>query len=203
MAPGAVEPEEEEQGPERRCIASGASRPKEELIRFAVSPDGEVVPDLEGRLPGRGFWVGGERATLQRAVDGKSFPRAARRQVTVPPDLADRVGAMLRRRCLQTLALARKSGEAVAGMEKVCDFLRAQPAGLVLAARGAGADGLARVERLAGSAPRLDLFSADELGQVFGREAATHVVVARGGLARRLVAEAARLAAFEGQGACV
>jgi predicted RNA-binding protein YlxR (DUF448 family) len=39
--------------PERRCILSGEVSPKETLIRLAISPDGDVLPDLLARAPGR------------------------------------------------------------------------------------------------------------------------------------------------------
>ena len=31
--------------------------PKQDLIRFVLAPNGEIVPDLKERLPGRGVWV--------------------------------------------------------------------------------------------------------------------------------------------------
>ena len=42
--------------PERRCVATGASGPTEDLIRFVADPDGVLTPDLAERLPGRGVW---------------------------------------------------------------------------------------------------------------------------------------------------
>jgi len=42
-----------EAGPERTCLATRELRPKSELIRFVTGPDGSVVPDIAGKLPGR------------------------------------------------------------------------------------------------------------------------------------------------------
>ena len=53
---------------ERRCIVTGDTRDKADLIRFVVGPDGSVVPDIEGKLPGRGLWVSAERQTLETAA---------------------------------------------------------------------------------------------------------------------------------------
>ena len=78
-------------GPRRTCIATGEESAPERMIRFVVGPEGEVVPDLGRRLPGRGMWVLAERAALQKAIDRKLFSRAARQAVGIPADLVERV----------------------------------------------------------------------------------------------------------------
>ena len=83
--------------PERRCIVTRASGPKAGLIRFVAAPDGEIVPDLAGRLPGRGIWVSADAAVLRQAARKGHFARAAKRQVRVPPDLVERHLATNRR----------------------------------------------------------------------------------------------------------
>ena len=104
---------------ERRCIHTRQTAPRDGLIRFAVSPEGEVVPDLEEKLPGRGLWLTASADIVRAACAENSFSKAARRNVSVPSDLPDRLVALLNRRCLDLIALARKSGAAIAGFEKV------------------------------------------------------------------------------------
>jgi predicted RNA-binding protein YlxR (DUF448 family) len=58
---------------ERRCIVTGEVREEAQLIRFAVSPDGDVVPDIAAKLPGRGIWVSADRAILERAIAKNHF----------------------------------------------------------------------------------------------------------------------------------
>ncbi|MEO1551705.1 MAG: DUF448 domain-containing protein, partial [Pseudomonadota bacterium] len=108
---------------ERRCIATGESQPRAGLIRFAVSPDGQLVPDLAERLPGRGIWVTADKAALDKAAKKGLFARAAKAQVEVPEDLAAQIDGLLVRRITDLLALARKAGQAVAGKEKVKSWL--------------------------------------------------------------------------------
>ena len=81
----------------RRCIASGASKPRDTLLRFVVDPAGALVPDLGESLPGRGLWVSAERAALEKACERGLFARAARRPIAVAPDLIDEVGAAVDR----------------------------------------------------------------------------------------------------------
>ena len=191
--------QKERDGPERRCIVSGESGATAGLIRFVVGPDGAVVPDLAGKLPGRGIWVSADRASLETAVKKRLFARAARAPVTAPADLADLVEAGLVRRLVETIALARKAGEAVAGYEKTRDWLaRGEAAALVQAADGSER-GRAKLRPPAGPESHVTCLSAQELGMAFGREFVIHAALAAGGLCGRVVDEAARLARLRGQ----
>lgn len=198
----ADETEDEPQltGPERRCIASGAVRPKAELLRFVVGPDGQVVPDAEQRLPGRGIWLSARRDVVNTAVTKRLFARAARRAVVVPEDLADSVERLLVRRTLAVLGMARRAGQAVCGFEKVKAELKSGRVAVLVEARDASADGRGKMKALAGSAPVIELFDGAELGSVFGRDHAVHVGVAPGGLADKLLDEAGKLAGFRAEG---
>lgn len=193
---GGPEDAGEETGPERRCVVTGERRPKGELLRFAVSPEGEVVPDVEQRLPGRGIWLCARRDVVNTAVAKRLFARAARRAVTVPADLADRVEALLARRCLDALGLARRAGQAVCGFEKVRAELKSHRVAVLVEARDAAPAARARMGGLASGLAVVDLFDAAELGAVFGRDIAVHVSLAPGRLAGRLAEDATRLAGF-------
>ncbi|WP_225770389.1 RNA-binding protein [Inquilinus sp. Marseille-Q2685] len=205
--PTAITPEDadlpEAAGPERRCIATGAVRPKAELIRFVAGPDGQVVPDLAERLPGRGLWVSAEREAMLRAQAKGLFAKAARRPVRAPDDLVDRVEALLHKSCIDLIGMARRAGQAVAGYEKVHAWLAEGRAAVLLAASDGAADGRAKLAALAAAvrpAPALvEIFSADALGMAFARDRMVHAAIARGGLAERLVAEAARLDGIRGR----
>ena len=53
--------------PERKCIATGEVQQTSGMIRFVVGPDAQIVPDILGKLPGRGIWVTADRAALETA----------------------------------------------------------------------------------------------------------------------------------------
>ncbi len=185
-------------GPERRCIVSGQSGATAGLIRFVVGPDGMVVPDLAGKLPGRGIWVTADRAALETAVKKRLFARAARTPVTMPEGLADLVEAGLVRRLVETLSLARKAGVAVAGYEKARDWLvRGEAAALIQAADGSER-GRTKLRPPAGPESHVTCLSAQELGMAFGRDYVIHAALAAGSLCGRVVEEAARLAQLRG-----
>ncbi len=187
----------------RRCIASGEMRPKEELIRFVAAPDGTVVPDLAGRLPGRGLWLSPRRDVMARACARNLFARAAKASLRVPEDLADSVERMLTRRCLDLIGLAKRSGQAVSGYQRVAASLATGRAAVLLAAVDAAEEGRRKL-RASARARGLDvavveLFSAEELGRAMGHHARVHVAIAPGGVAARLAKEIARLESLRGQ----
>ena len=189
-----------EKGPLRRCIVTRESKPKEAMVRFVLDPEGRVVPDLEGRLPGRGMWLSADADVLERATKRGAFARAARCTVHVPPDLRARIEDGLTRRIRDLVGIARRAGQAVAGREAVLEWLRAGRAGLLVEA----ADGsLAERARLVGGreTPVVAPLPAATLGVVFGRDHAVHAAIARGRLADAIAAEAKRLAGFGAPGA--
>ena len=185
--------------PERRCIATGESGPAARLVRFVVGPEGQVVPDIGGRLPGRGIWVSADRAVLERAVGRRLFARAARAPVLVPDGLADLVEAQLAQRLVELVSLARKGGAAVCGFEKVRDALTKGTAAVLLQAHDGSLRERARLRPPVGPDSLVTALSAAELGLAFGRERVIHAALAAGGLATRVVEEAARLARMRGQ----
>lgn len=179
-------------GPERKCIATGEVTPKHGLIRFVAGPDGTVVPDILGKLPGRGTYVAADRAALQRAVDKNLFARGLKQQVKVPADLVDVVEGLLVRRVVDLISLARKSGAAVAGYEKVKNWLDKDEAEVLIQAVDGSGRGKSKL-----STPHFGRYigwlTADELGMAFGRETVIHAALASGGLGKRVVEEAQRL----------
>ena len=179
--------------PERTCIASGDKLPQPELIRFVLDSDGRVTPDIDGKLPGRGIWVRARRGAVERACAAKLFSRAARRQVTVPDSLLADVESSLVRRVSGLLALARKSGAAVSGFERVGEALDNGDAGLLLQASDGSPRQGAKLAVRAGHAELFRCLTATELGVAFGRQNVIHAAVKAGGLAERVRAEARRL----------
>ena len=126
--------------PERKCIVSGEVQPKAGLIRFCLGPEGMVVPDILARLPGRGFYVSADRAMIDKAAAKGLFSRAARQPVKSPEGLSDLVEALLLRRVIELISLARKASGAVMGYEKVKEWLGGK-ADVVMSDMAAAASG--------------------------------------------------------------
>jgi predicted RNA-binding protein YlxR (DUF448 family) len=179
-------------GPDRKCIATGEVQPKYGLVRFVVGPEGQVVPDILGKLPGRGMYVAADRAAIELAAKKNLFSRAAKTQVTVPEDLVEEVERQLARRVIDLISLQRKGGRAVAGYEKTKGWLQNEEAEVLIQAVDGSGRGKSKL-----STPHYGQYigwlTADELGLAFGRQTVIHGALASGGLTLRVVEEAQRL----------
>jgi len=188
-------------GRERRDIVTGEVMPENRLVRFVADPDGEIVPDVAAKLPGRGIWVEATTAAIAKAVEKKLFTRAAKAQVNATADLGARVEKALITRMLGDLGLARRSGQLVLGFDNVLRGLQsAKPPKALIEALDGSRDGK---RKLYAAAHRLELncvviesLTSAELGLALGRENVIHAAVQPGGLANRLILDAERLSGF-------
>lgn len=198
-ANAAISDETQEDGRERRCIVTGEVLPEEKLIRFVAGPEGDVIPDIAAKLPGRGMWVRADRAVLEQAVRKNFFSRAARKPLKVNDDLVSRLEMLLLRQMACDLGLARRSGALILGFDLVGRaFAGKSPPALLIEASDGAPDGR---RKLLGSALAhghrpavLDCLNSVELGLALGRENVVHAALKSGQLAERLQISAGRLA---------
>lgn len=185
---------------ERRDLVSGEVMAEGRLIRFVAGPDAAVTPDLARKLPGRGLWVAADRASVETAARKGLFSRAARTRLNAGSDLADQVEALLLRRLLAGLGLARKAGELISGFEKVLSSVAGGKAAFVVEATDGAADGrrkLLGAARKSARPPRLiGLFTSDELGLALGGENVIHSAFLAGRGADRWTSDVERLSGF-------
>jgi hypothetical protein len=167
------------------------------MLRFVVGPERQLVFDVGATLPGRGLWLSADRDVIETALKRGVFPRAAKQQLVVAPDLAAQVEAALIQRIFDLAGLARRSGAAISGFEKARDWLTTGKAGLVMQAVDGSVEERARF--VGGrDVPVVAVFSGARLGKIFGREQAVHVVIAPGRLAKMIEIEAGRFAGVAG-----
>jgi len=148
-------PRTEKSARSRMCAVTREVRPIDELIRFVVTPEGEVIPDLKRKLPGRGLWVSASRQTVAEAVRRHQFGRGFRRDVHVAPTLPADTEALLVRSAVEALAMAAKAGQVISGFSKVEDALRQgrapdrAPIQALIHASDGAADGIRKLDALA------------------------------------------------------
>jgi uncharacterized protein len=191
--------EKDRDEPDRKCIATGESQPKAGLIRFCIDPEGQIVPDILGKLPGRGIYVSADRVLIEKAAKNGLFARAARKAVKVPEGLTDLVQTLVTHRVVELLSMARKAGDAVTGYEKVKDWLVKGTAMTLIQASDGSERGKTKLHAPVGASGFIGCLTAGEIGLAFGRERAIHAALAAGGLRTRVVEEAAKLAGLRGQ----
>ena len=181
----------------RRCAATRTLSPREDLIRFVLSPNGIVVPDTAGVLPGRGLWLSADRDVINTACVRNLFAKNFRVEAIIDGDLANHVESLLARRCLDLIGLARRCGQLAAGGTKVREALAAGRSALMIVASDVSTDEWRRFSRLAPDVPWVALFTSTELAAALGRGRVVYATIlkggAKGGLAARIAVEAKRL----------
>ncbi|WP_045834615.1 RNA-binding protein [Hyphomicrobium sp. 99] len=188
-------------GSERLCAVTRQALDPENLIRFALSPDGIIVPDLDRRLPGRGVWVGCDRRLVEKAVATHAFAKSLKIKAEAPADLAERVDDLIVKRVAGTLSLANKAGRVIAGFEKINAALEKGPVRAVLHGSDAAQDGRSKIDRkykaiqASRGAPAaiVDVLTIAQMSLAIGRESVVHAALTPGGLSDRFLEEAERL----------
>lgn len=194
--------------PERRCIISGEREGRDALVRLALSPDGEVLPDIGARAPGRGAWVTPDRALVAEAqAKGKlkgALQRAFKGDVKrVPEDMADRIEAGLKRAALDRLGLELRSGNLLLGSDRIAGAVDSGEARLVLHAADAAPDGVRklaqRLHSAGGKAKAIALPTGrDELSLALGQANVVHAAVRDRQAALRVESAVGRWRAYLG-----
>jgi len=132
----------------RMCAVTRKVRPIGELIRFVISPQGEVVPDLKRKLPGRGLWVSASRQTVAEAVRRNQFAKGFKREIRAHATLPADTEALLVRSATEALAMAAKAGQGVSGFSKVEGALAQGQAQALIHASDGAADGIRKLDAI-------------------------------------------------------
>ncbi|MFZ4540477.1 MAG: RNA-binding protein [Rickettsiales bacterium] len=180
--------------PERSCIITREAKPKAELIRFVVGPDKRIVPDLAGKLPGRGIYVSASRLLVAEAIAKRSFSKAAKEQVRIPEGVIATLEALMARRVADSLSLARKAGQVITGFEKVEASCKKGEVEALIHADDAGEDGVKKLGFYTG--PTFANLPRSLLSEVLGKENAVHAAVTHGPAAAFFIEEARRFTLF-------
>lgn len=191
---------------DRKCIGTGAAlAPEAMAIRFVRGPEGELVPDLSEKLPGRGAWLSADRDALFTALKKGAFARAFKAPTHLPTEtaeaFADQLSGLLLNRAVSRLGLARKAGEMILG----ADTVSRKSKDLVgyVHPDDAAPDGvrkvLARLEDRAKTNHISIPIDAEVLGHALGDLGIIHIGLLPGKLSTRALWELRRWQAFSGQ----
>lgn len=187
----------------RMCIVTRHVRPVDELVRFVIAPDGTVVPDLKGQLPGRGVWVTATAGAIDLAERRKLFARGFQETVSVAPGLATRTDERMLAGLVGAIGLARKAGVLVTGFAKVESALASGKAVGLIHAGDAADDGIKKLESVArrsglGGLPVIRILSSDQLDLALGGANVIHAALLAGGPSEAVLERASALARFRG-----
>ena len=195
-------------GPERTCILTRRTGSPETLVRLALSPEGEVLPDVRARAPGRGAWIGVSGAELEAArAKGKLKAALARAfkgaTLSIPSDLAERIEAGLKQAALDRLGLEARAGTLATGADRIETAARKGEVHLLLHAADASADGRRKLDqawRVGGGEGEGVVLPAERtiLSLALGRQNVVHIAIVDRGAAARVRHALGRWCAFIG-----
>jgi predicted RNA-binding protein YlxR (DUF448 family) len=189
--------------PERTCAGCRAQAESSQLIRFAFVPGHEppLVPDLQGRLGGRGVWVHAQKPCLIKATRG-GFARSLKQGVKVQTDeLLQLMQGQVERRIQGLLLAALRRREVAVGTDAVMQTLATCPVRLLLVAKDAAGRRNDVVARASERRVRvLELFDKESLGRLTQRESLSFVAVLESQIAAEIVESARWLAGLSEDG---
>ena len=190
--------------PERRCILSHQSGPVDGLVRLVLDPEGNLVPDVAAKLPGRGVWIAADGPLVRRELESGHLVKAASRSLkmalkpsAVSEGLVENMIMLLSKRCLDRMGLEQRAGNLVTGFDKIKSALGKKATGepaLLLAATDGAADGRQKMKSIVGAdVPLVEIFDREQLSAALGRENVVHVLLLKSGGTEKLKTDIGRL----------
>ncbi len=175
----------------RTCILERERKEKPFLLRFVLSPQEQVIPDIKGDLPGRGVWLTATRSVIEEAIRRRAFQRGFKKQVNVRQDLAAQVEELFKRSALERLSIANKAGLLVVGFMKAEEAIRRGEIIALLHANTAAKDGQAKLDRKFAAVssgkdhiPLKNCFTSEEISLAAGSVNVIHAGLKEGGASR-------------------
>jgi len=191
--------------PQRSCIGCRQARDKGDLLRFVLTPERTLVPDIQAKLPGRGAYTCFNKKCLDEAVRRNQFSRAFKGAVShgTAAELVYEVSARLLERVSSYIALANKAGKIITGSDMVEEAIRKQKAGLVIIAQDVSSEIGEKIARLAErtSVPCYYILTKDQLGALVGKGLRSAVAIGSGGFVPAITNEIERMRNFFEEGA--
>ncbi len=199
----------------RKCLVTGGVHPAFDLVRFVCGPEGQIIPDVAAKLPGRGCWIMAKRDILEQAVKKNILLRFGHQvlsdkkkkdieeldeatfknkdqSVKVADNLVDQIETLLCKRCLDYLGLANRAGNILSGFEKVRATLKSGRTNVLLTARDGASNGRSKMCQGLDELRVITIFSRDELSKAMGIENAVHLALLPGGIRTSLLRELSR-----------
>ena len=175
------------------------------MVRFVLSPDGVVTPDIARKLPGRGVWVSADRKSLEKTIALKSFSRGFKTKAQIDDNLVTLTESLLARRVLGLITMARKAGVMAMGFDQVQSMAREAAIAFRIEAKDGSKDGRSKIRTLSKAMNReqdladpivIGCFTAQDIGKALARDSIVHAAIKPSKLAKTLAIEAKRLSGF-------
>ena len=180
----------------RKCIATGQIKPKNELLRFVKTPDNRIVPDFNNKLEGRGLYVSISRKALKTAIEKNLFIKSLHMHLKIEENFLSMVEQLLYKRGLDSINLARKAGALVTGFEKVKEKILKNKVAFLIEAQDAGQDGAQKLKAISANLETLKVYTVQDLDMAMSKVNTVHVAVLRSDIAKMVYENLKRYQTF-------
>lgn len=193
---------------ERMCIVTREKLEANQLVRFVLAPNGDLIPDIKQNLPGRGCWVTAQASLIEQACKKGSFSRALKTKVEIPENFVQNIDELMTKSTLGMINMARKAGQFITGSSKVDHAVRNGEALACFHATDAANDGVRKINQArtffskmveVEIIPSFQMFSSDEMAKAFGDGNYIHAAALAGKAGESVLKRAEALAIFRGQ----
>lgn len=181
---------------ERKCVATGVSKPAEALLRFVKTDDGRLIPDFNKKLPGRGLYVSNSRRALQKALAKNLFVKSIHQNLKISSDFLEIVENLLYRKGLDAINLARKTGALLTGFEKVKEQIVKNKVAFLIEAVDAGQDGAEKMAAISKDLEVFKLYKTEDLDVALNKVNTVHIAVLKSEIAAMVYENLKKYQAF-------
>ena len=164
----------------RKCIVTGELLDKSRLLRFVVTEDKLLVPDLYKKLSGKGVYVSSSYKHLKFAIEKNLFAKVLKQNVKISEELLQIVENVLHKNALNAISLAKKSGDVLIGFDKVTEAISQGNVRFILEAIDAGNDGHKKLQHKAENLFVYRLFSVEELDEALDKVNTVYLAFLKG-----------------------
>lgn len=165
----------------RKCVLTGKTAKKDELLRFVVLPDGRFLPDFDKKLGGRGVYLSNSVQLLNDLVKKeKPLNKILHKNVLISADLPQITENILQKKALEAINLARKAGNLVLGFEKVKEALKKNRAAFVVAADDCGHDGRDKIVAMSKDIEVISIFATNLISEALNHENTVYLAILKG-----------------------
>ena len=177
----------------RKCLVTGITFEKKELIRFVIDPKNNLIADIDQILPGRGYWVKTDRQIITKALQKNIFLKAVRKKISIDINLISSIEGQIKQKIIQQISMSRKAGRVIYGFEKIKSKLLTNTIKLLIQATDGSEKEKKRI--LTKSIPKIidNCLTGSELGKPFGREKVVHCAVLESSFTEKIIFNANRL----------
>ena len=121
----------------KKSFAENADLDENDFIKFSLSPDNKLVPDLHDKLPGKSIWATTDKALIECIQERKDVKEHFGVSHVFTNDLLFLIKKILRKKIVNSISLAKKAGYLAIGIDTIKAQLKEKKHCLIIVAKEA------------------------------------------------------------------